>query len=109
MFDYHFITKELAEELEGQFTCLGENTEKYLTFSTQVEKEVKRIGKNREEVTKTIYSKLKFIDSAGFMTNSLSNLVNNHAEGIHLIKHKYGHDNKTCEKCGINDERIIVS
>ena len=27
-YDYHFITKELAEELEGQFKCLWENTEK---------------------------------------------------------------------------------
>ena len=27
--DYHFIIKELANEFEGQFECLGENTEKY--------------------------------------------------------------------------------
>ena len=26
--DYHLIKIRLAEELEGQFTCLGENTEK---------------------------------------------------------------------------------
>ena len=26
-YDYHFIIKELAEEFEKQFTCLGENTE----------------------------------------------------------------------------------
>ena len=31
-YDYHFITKELAKEFEGQFECLGENTEKYITF-----------------------------------------------------------------------------
>ena len=34
-YDYHFIIKELAEEPEGQFTCLGENTEEYTTFSIQ--------------------------------------------------------------------------
>ena len=28
--DYYFIIKELAKELEGQFECLGENTEKYI-------------------------------------------------------------------------------
>ena len=28
-YDYHFIIKELAEEFEGEFECLGENTEKY--------------------------------------------------------------------------------
>ena len=27
-YDYHFIVKELAEEFEGEFECLGENTEK---------------------------------------------------------------------------------
>ena len=27
-YDYHFIIKNLVEELEKQFTCLAENTEK---------------------------------------------------------------------------------
>ena len=31
-YDYHFIIKQLAEEFKGQFECLGENTEKYITF-----------------------------------------------------------------------------
>ena len=30
-YDYHFSIKELAEEFEKQFTCLGKNTEKYIT------------------------------------------------------------------------------
>ena len=34
-YDYHFKIKELAEEFEGEFECLGENTEKYMIlFST---------------------------------------------------------------------------
>ena len=32
--DYHFIKKELAEEFEEQYTCLGENTEKDNFFSS---------------------------------------------------------------------------
>ena len=32
-YDYHFIIKELVKEFEGNFDCLGENTEKYITFS----------------------------------------------------------------------------
>ena len=32
-YDYHFIIKELAKEFDGNFQCLGENTEKYITFS----------------------------------------------------------------------------
>ena len=27
-YDYHFIIKDLANEFEEQFECLGENTEK---------------------------------------------------------------------------------
>ena len=51
-YDYHFIIKELAEEFKKQFTCLGENTEKYLTFTVPIEKEATRIDKNGEEITK---------------------------------------------------------
>ena len=36
------------------------------------------------------------------MASSLSDLVNNFAEGIHEIKGKYGHENKNCESCEIN-------
>ena len=32
-YDYHFIIIELAEEFEGEFECLDENTEKLITFS----------------------------------------------------------------------------
>ena len=31
---YLFIIKKLAEEFEGEFECLGENTDKYITFAT---------------------------------------------------------------------------
>ena len=32
---YHFIVKEFANKSEGQFECLGENTEKQKTFFFQ--------------------------------------------------------------------------
>ena len=35
---HHFIIKELAEEFKEQFECLGENTEKYITFSVPIKK-----------------------------------------------------------------------
>ena len=38
-YDYHFITKELAEEFKGEFECLGENTNEYITFSVPIKKE----------------------------------------------------------------------
>ena len=40
-YDYHFIIKELVKEFEGNFECLGENTEKYITFSVPIKKELK--------------------------------------------------------------------
>ena len=42
-YDYHFIIKHLAEQFEGEFECLGENTEKYITFSVPRRKLEKRI------------------------------------------------------------------
>ena len=47
-----FILQELAGEFEKQFTCLGENTEKKITFTVPLEKEITRIDKNGEEITK---------------------------------------------------------
>ena len=36
--DYHFIINKLAKEFDGQLKCLGENTEKYITFSVPIGK-----------------------------------------------------------------------
>ena len=35
-YDYDFTIKMLAKEFEDQFECLGENTEKYITFSVPI-------------------------------------------------------------------------
>ena len=66
-YDYHFIIKQLA--FKGNFKCLGENTEKYITFSASIKKE--------HDNGKTTTCKLKFIDSCRFTQSSLSNLVDN--------------------------------
>ena len=71
-YDYHFIIKQLAKEFKGNFDCLGENTEKYITFSVPVKKE--------HDNNKTVMYKLKFINSCRFMSYSLSNLVDNLSE-----------------------------
>ena len=72
-----------------EFTCLGQNTEKYITFTIPIEKEVTIIDKNREEITKNIFYILQFIDSARFMVSSLSNLVNNLSEAQFSSIHKF--------------------
>ena len=63
-YDYHFIIKVLAEEFEKQFTCVGEKTEIYITFTVSIEKEVKKTNKNEERITKNISYRLQFIDIA---------------------------------------------
>ena len=76
IYDYHFIIKKIVKEFEGNFECLGENTEKYITFSVPIKKTIK----NKDiEIT----YKIKFIDSFRFMTTSLSKLVDNLMEDIH--------------------------
>ena len=78
-YDYHFIIKELVKEFEGNFECLGENTEKYIIFSVPIKKKIE--NKDLE-----ITYKIKFIDSYRFMSSLLSILVDNLSEGIHNNK-----------------------
>ena len=80
-YDYHLIIKELAEKFECQFSCLGENTEKYIAFSVPLKKEIKN--------NKLVTYKLRFIDSSRFMNASLTSLVDNLSEI----------NNKDCKKC----------
>ena len=107
-YDYHFIIKQLAKEFEGKCECLGENTEKYITFSALIKK---KLGNN-----KTITYRLKFIDSFRFMSSSLSSLVDNSSEiykkecklceerrkiksVCNFIGHKNNKLNSECKEC----------
>ena len=85
-YDYHFIIKKLACEFDGNFECLGENTEKYMNFSVPIKNKID--NKNID----TAY-KIKFIDSFRFMATSLSKLVDNLIDNIH---------NDKCIKCKSN-------
>ena len=92
IYDYHFIIRELVKEFEGNFECLGENTEKYITFSVPIKKEIE--NKDLE-----ITYKFKFIDSYRFIASSLSKLVDNLSEGI---------DNNKCSDCDSNLDYIKI-
>ena len=89
-YDYHFIIKELVKEFEGNFDCLAENTEKYITFSVLLKKKIE--NKNLE-----ITYKIKFIDSSRFISSSLSQLVDNLSEGVR---------NNKCADCKSNLDYI---
>ena len=85
-YDYHFIIKELASEFDGNFECLGENTEKYIKIHVSIKK---RIAHKNIDIT----YKIKFIDSFRFMSTSLSKLVENLTDGVH---------NDKCSNCKSN-------
>ena len=68
-YHYHFIIEELENKSEVQFECLGENTEKYKTFSIPREKGVTNIDEDGKESVVTISYKIKFIDNARFFGN----------------------------------------
>ena len=73
----------MAEEFKWEFECLGENTEKYISFSVPIKKE------HNNDSGETITYKIKFIDSCRFMRSKLSDLVDNLSEI----------NNKDCKTC----------
>ena len=70
--DYYFIIKQLAEKFEGEFECLRENTEKYITFSVPIRK-----GNDNSNI---ITYKLTFIDSYRFIQLHYQILLINYQE-----------------------------
>ena len=66
--DYHVIINQLAKEFDGQLELLGENTEKYITFSVLIKKEL--------DNSKRITYKLKFTDSFRLCQPHYQNLLN---------------------------------
>ena len=46
---------------KGQFECLAENTDKYITFSIPIKKKVTKICKDGDESVVSISYKVKFI------------------------------------------------
>ena len=71
VYDYHFIIKYLAREFKGNSECLGENTEKYISFTVPFKKVIN---------DKEIKYRIRISDSCRFMQDSLSNLVDNLSE-----------------------------
>ena len=88
------IIKELPKEFKGSFECLSENTEKYITFSVPIEKQL--------DNGKTITYKIRFNNSYRFISSSLSSLVDNLGD---IICKKC--DNK-CEYIGFRDNNLLL-
>ena len=71
-YDCHFIINQLAKEFDSHLDCLGEDTEKYITFSVSISKEL--------DNDKIITHNLKFTDRFRFMSTSLSSVVDKLSE-----------------------------
>ena len=59
--DYHFITKELGSECEGEFEYLWENKEKYKTFSVLMKKKITKINKDGDKSVVNISYKINLL------------------------------------------------
>ena len=89
-YDTHFIINQLAEEFKGELNCIGENIEKYITFSVPIKKKC--------DDGKTISYKLKFIDSSSFMSTSLTETLDNMPGNFNSIECKSCTESNRCEQ-----------
>ena len=90
-YDTHFIINQLAIEFKGELNCIGDNMEKYITFSVPIKKECKN--------GKIITYKLKFIDSSRFVLSLSSELVYNTPGNFSSIECKSCKEINRCEEC----------
>ena len=97
-YDTHFIINQLAEEFKGELNCIGENMEKYITFSVPIKKEC--------DNGKTIAYKLRFIDSFRFIPISLSELVDNMSGKFNSIECKSCTEKKYMQRMQKTNRRI---
>ena len=67
-------------------SCLGENTEKYITFTFSIEKKVTRIDKNVEEITKNISYILQLVNN---LSEEFIELNVNMDMMIKNVRHKF--------------------
>ena len=54
-YNYHFIIKVLANRFQGKFECLGENTQKYKTSSVPIEKKIRKVNKDNDDIIAVSY------------------------------------------------------
>ena len=77
-YDFNLIVNELAKKFRSEMRCIPLNTNKYMSFSIPIRKEVKE--EQKEHKKKVITYNLKVIDSKKHMDSALSILVNNFSE-----------------------------
>ena len=100
-YDFHLIIKELAKEFRTDMRCLGENTEKYISFNIPLKIE------NAEG--KKVICRLKFINSYRFLLSLQEDLTDNLSEITVMTckscKEKYKTNNE-CNYIALEDNRL---
>ena len=92
------LIRELADEFDGELECLGENTEKYITFSVKVNKKIMKRDKDDGEKIANIPYRQKYFDSYRFMSAPLSNHVDNLSNGLHRTHSLFKDDLKVYQE-----------
>ena len=92
-YDNHLIIKQISKIFKGYFTCTGENTEKYISFSMNI---IKKDINNKKKRPETYM--LKFIDTYRFMASKLENLLINLVEPhkIDILKQRFPNTYRLC-------------
>ena len=60
-YDAHFILEQLAKEFKGELNCIGDNMEKYITFSVPITKEVNNDDDNDSKKRKQLHINLNLL------------------------------------------------
>ena len=58
-YDTHFILNQLAKEFKGELICIGDNMEKYITFSVPIKKHLYQL-KNNLIIIKQLHTNLHY-------------------------------------------------
>ena len=101
-YDFHLLIRDLAEEFKSDMYCLGENTEKYISFSVKID--------TKKSDNEKIDYNLQFIDSYCYMSSSLDSLVDNLSEINNKTCISCKEKNKTtqyCEYIKLNKNRLM--
>ena len=81
-YDFNLIITELAKEFRSEMRCIPLNTNKCMSFSIPIKKEIKESNNKNNKI---ITYNLKFLDTAGDNNRALSTLVDNLSE-INICK-----------------------
>ena len=96
-YEFNLLIEELAKEYKSDINCIQLNTNKYMSFSVPIKKEVIEPKDDDKKSKKEVFTySLRFIDSAKHMARGLSTLVDNLSE-------------LTVCKCGPNDSKDIIT